>query len=101
MSECTSNTSRVKKGVRMYPPVPVGFLRFVHEGGVELKGYYYYIQKGIRAAGYQLATSRDERLWRKPEYFRGKGDWVMRSSRMISLRRSSLSAWELEHVLER
>lgn len=58
----------LKEGLRMYPPVPVGFPRFVPQGGVELKGYY--IPEGARVAGYQLATYRDERLWREPESFR-------------------------------
>ncbi|KAH9845190.1 Cytochrome-P450 [Teratosphaeria destructans] len=30
----------LKEGMRVYPPVPVGFPRFVPKGGIEIEGYY-------------------------------------------------------------
>ncbi|KAF2769006.1 putative P450 monooxygenase [Teratosphaeria nubilosa] len=58
----------LKEGMRVYPPVPVGFPRFVPQGGIEIEGYY--MPEGTRVAIYYLATSMDKRLWKDPKSFR-------------------------------
>lgn len=72
--------------IRMYPPVPIGFARFVPPGGTELNGYY--IPEGNRVVVYQLATYRDPGLWRNPEDFcpeRWLGDEKFKNDHLASL----------------
>lgn len=58
----------IKEGMRMYPPVPVGFPRTVPAQGVHVRGYKF--PGKTRLAIYQFATYRSEELWREPDSFR-------------------------------
>jgi len=57
----------LKESMRIYPPVPVGFARYVPPGGTQLNGYY--LPEGTRAVIYQLATYRDTNLWHDAKDF--------------------------------
>ncbi|KAF2209116.1 hypothetical protein CERZMDRAFT_114084 [Cercospora zeae-maydis SCOH1-5] len=63
----------IKESLRLYPPVPIGFPRFVPPGGIELKGFH--LPEGTRVAIYQLATYRDPGLWHQPDTFH-PGRWL-------------------------
>lgn len=52
---------------RLYPPVPIGFARFVPPSGTTLNGYD--IPGGNRVVIYHLATYRDSTLWTDPTGF--------------------------------
>ncbi|KJX96257.1 cytochrome P450 like protein [Zymoseptoria brevis] len=75
----------IKEGLRMYPPIPVGFPREVPDEGCTIKGHFF--PPGNRLAIYNYATYSSEKRFREPRVFhpeRWMGDEKFKDDRVDS-----------------